>query len=122
MTGPAKSVLIVEDDGDVRGALAAILEGEGYTVVEAAHGQEALQHLRGSNPFCLILLDLWMPVMDGWGFRAEQVKDPKLAQIPVLVITADHGAVKKAAALGVAGTLTKPIEFDQLLEFVGRVC
>src|SRR6266446_9079911 len=76
-----KSILIVEDDADVRGALSAVLEGEGYRVVEAAHGQEALQHLRAdARGFCMILLDLWMPVMNGWEFRAEQLKDPTLAE------------------------------------------
>src|SRR5256712_12775997 len=87
----AKSILIVEDDADVRGALTVVLEGEGYPVVEAAHGQEALQYLCADPAgFCMILLDLWMPVMNGWEFRAQQLKDPALAEVPVIVVTADH--------------------------------
>ena len=65
---PGKTILIVEDDSDVRESLAVFLEGEGYSVVEAEHGKEALRCLRSSTDFCLILLDLFMPVMNGWRF------------------------------------------------------
>jgi CheY-like chemotaxis protein len=116
-----KSVLIVEDDDDVRGALAALLEGEGYRVLEAPDGAAALRQLRAGN-VCLVLLDLWMPGMNGWQFRAEQIKDEALAQVPVVIITADHAAAKKAAELGVNGYMTKPIEFPELLDYVGRYC
>jgi CheY-like chemotaxis protein len=119
----AKSILIVEDDADVRGALTAVLEGEGYRVVEAAHGGEALQHLRAdATGFCMIILDLWMPVMNGWEFRAEQMKDPTLADVPVVVITADHAAAKGATSLAAADYVTKPIEMDHLLERVEHYC
>ncbi len=119
----AKSILIVEDDADVRGALTAVLEGEGYRVVEAAHGQEALEQLRaGAGGFCMILLDLWMPVMNGWEFRAEQLKDPALAEVPVIVVTADHAAAKSATALAAVECMTKPIEMDHLLEQVEHYC
>jgi len=119
----AKSILIVEDDADVRGALTAVLEGEGYPVVEAAHGQEALQHLSADPAgFCMILLDLWMPVMNGWEFRAQQLKDPTLAEVPVIVVTADHAAAKSATKLAAVEYMTKPIEVDYLLQQVGRYC
>src|SRR5947207_15828681 len=108
-----KSVLIVEDDDDVRSALAAFLEAEGYGVLEAADGVAALQQLRTAS-VCLILLDLWMPGMNGWEFRSEQLKDATLADVPVVVITADHAAARKAVELGVRGSLTKPIEFSEL--------
>jgi CheY-like chemotaxis protein len=118
-----KSILIVEDDADVRGALTVLLEGEGYRVVEAAHGQEALRHLRANAAgFCMILLDLWMPVMNGWEFRAEQLKDPALAEVPVIVVTADHAAAKRATGLAAVGYITKPIEMDCLLEHVEHYC
>src|SRR5207247_388182 len=82
-----------EDDADVRGALTAVLEGEGYHVVEAAHGQEALQHLRADAAgLCMILLDLWIPVMNGWEFRAEQLKSPTLAEGPVVAVAASPAA------------------------------
>jgi CheY-like chemotaxis protein len=68
-----------------------------------------------------ILLDIMMPVMNGWEFRAAQLDDPALAEIPVMVITADPGARGRAASLGV-GYMPKPIQFDRLLEFIGRHC
>jgi CheY-like chemotaxis protein len=116
------SVLVVEDDLDVREALVVFLQGEGYDVVEAGHGEEALQRLRGDGRVGLILLDLMMPVMNGWEFRAAQTKDPRLASIPVVILTADHAAVKKAAAAGAAGCLLKPVELADLLDYVGRYC
>ena len=116
------SILIVEDDVAVREAMAVFLAGAGYEVAEAGDGAEALRYLRGSAGVGLILLDLMMPVMNGWEFRHEQAKDPALAEIPVVVVTADHGAAQKAAAVGAAGCLLKPIEFPELLAFVGRYC
>ena len=115
------SVLIVEDDEDVRGALATFLECEGYRVIEAPDGAAALEHLRAGN-VCLVLLDLWMPRMNGIEFRSEQLKDRVLAGIPVVIITADHAAAQKAAELGVQGYMRKPIEFPELLSYVGRYC
>ena len=116
-----RRILLVEDDEDVRGALAAFLAGEGYEVVEAAHGKEALAHLRTSR-FCLILLDLMMPVMNGWQFREEQLKDPALAEVPVVVVTADNSAARKASEVGAVGYLLKPIELPDLLAHVERCC
>ena len=119
---PGKTILIVEDDSDVRESLAVFLEGEGYSVVEAEHGKEALRCLRSSTDFCLILLDLFMPMMNGWAFRDEQLRDPSLAAIPVVVISADAGTSQKAAALGAVDAMVKPIEFDRLLETVAHHC
>jgi DNA-binding response OmpR family regulator len=121
MTGTTKPVLIVEDDDDAREALAAFLEGEGYQVLEAHDGREALDRLRLS-PVCLVLLDLMMPVMNGWAFRAEQLRDPALASVPVVVVTADTTAVSRVGALGVAACMTKPLDLDRLLDVVGRHC
>ncbi len=121
MAGEA-SVLIVEDDADVRSAVAAVLEAEGYRVVEATDGVQALQFLRGTTVFCMILLDLWMPVMNGFEFRSEQLKDPTLAAVPVIVITADHAAARRAVDLGVVAAMTKPIEFEPLLDLLGQYC
>jgi CheY-like chemotaxis protein len=115
-------ILIVEDDVDVREALATFLECEGYDVLEAGHGGEALRRLRQAHDVGLILLDLMMPVMNGWEFRAEQTKDPAIASIPVVVVTADHSAVDQAAEVGAAGCLVKPIELTELLAYVGRYC
>ena len=122
MHDPGRSVLIVDDEADVRESLAAVLETEGYRVVEAENGETALRRLAGSADVSLILLDLSMPVMNGWTFREEQLRDPRLAAIPVVVITADTGAARRAQALGVVDALTKPLEFDRLLALVARYC
>ena len=117
-----KSVLIVEDDPDVRESLAAILAAEGYQVLEAENGAVALDQLRRDVPVCLILLDLFMPTMNGWTFRDEQLRDPNLAPIPVVVISADAAAARRASSLGVVSALTKPLDFDRLLQVVGEYC
>jgi len=123
MTGTSgKRVLIVEDDDDVRAALAAFLEGEGHEVTEAAHGAEALKRMRDTGGICLVVLDLWMPVMDGWQFRAAQKQDPALARVPVVVITADDRAKQRTRDFGEAGWMTKPIDFGRLLELVNAHC
>lgn len=117
----AESVLVVEDDEDVREALAALLEANGYRVIEAENGRTALQRLQDAK-VCLILLDLFMPEMNGWAFREEQVKDKRLAAIPVVVISADSAAAKRALSPGVVAVMTKPVEFTQLLHVVEQHC
>jgi CheY-like chemotaxis protein len=117
----AQSILVVEDDDDVREALATVLEAHGYRVIEAENGREALQQLRDTG-VCLILLDLFMPEMSGWAFREEQMKDSRIAAIPVVVISADLHAAKRAVAPGVVAVMTKPVEFDQLLQVIGQHC
>ena len=114
-------VLIVEDDADARESLAALLEGEGYQVLEAKHGGEALELLRQS-PVCIILLDIFMPVMNGHAFMVEQSRDPSISSIPVVVMTADAAAARDAARRGVAGALTKPLNHERLLEVVAHHC
>jgi CheY-like chemotaxis protein len=81
-----KSVLVVEDDAATREALTLFLEREGYRVVAAPDGRQALERLRGPVTPDLILLDLSMPVMDGWRFREEQRRDPSLADVPVVLV------------------------------------
>jgi CheY-like chemotaxis protein len=115
---PRAYILIVEDDFDIREALTQILEDEGFQVRCASNGREALEVATSGPVPRLILLDLMMPVMNGWQFRAEQLKDPRLAAVPVLVISADPHLQSKAAALGVAGLLKKPIALDDLLSAV----
>jgi CheY-like chemotaxis protein len=118
-----KSVMIVEDDLEARESLAAVLASEGYSVVLAEHGREALERLRESpTAVCIILLDLFMPVMNGWAFRDEQVRDPTLADIPVVVVTADASAAQRMRTLGVVEAMTKPVDFDRLLETVNTYC
>jgi CheY-like chemotaxis protein len=119
--GHERSILIVEDDLDVREALTQVLEFEGYSVVGATNGREALDRLRAGALPSLILLDLMMPVMDGLQFRAAQMRDPSLAHIPVVVISADGKVDQKVASLGVAGYMKKPLDVDSLLALIARV-
>jgi CheY-like chemotaxis protein len=113
-------VLIVEDDADLRDMMAQLLSLEGYRSETAANGLEALRFLeRGDRPD-VILLDLMMPVMDGWEFRRRQVQDPRLSGVPVVVLSAvDHS---RTPELGGASFLKKPLDFDRLLELVRRFC
>jgi CheY-like chemotaxis protein len=112
-------VLVVEDDYAIRETLRELLEDEGYRVMWASNGKEALARLHERAPR-VILLDLMMPVMDGWEFRDAQQRDPALANIPVVVISADHGLDHKVSGLGVDGWLAKPFELDALLATVDR--
>jgi CheY-like chemotaxis protein len=116
----AEGVLVVEDDADILHALVQVLEDEGHSVRTAVNGRAALDLLRapGTHPPRVILLDLMMPVMDGWTFRAEQLRDPTLAQIPVVLLTADTGAEEKTAQLKIAVSLRKPVELPRLLATV----
>ena len=82
------TVFIVEDDGDTREMLGRFLELEGYRVETAANGKLALERLNSGVGACVILLDLMMPVMDGWQFRQAQIRDATLASIPVIVVSA----------------------------------
>jgi CheY-like chemotaxis protein len=118
-----RMILVVEDDEDIRMAMVAFLEGEGYRVTAAEHGADALRHLRTSQDmFCLVLLDLFMPVMNGWEFRKQQLDDPALASLPVVIVSADRGTEMHATSLGAAGSLMKPIDFDRLLTTVAQYC
>ena len=119
---PAAPVLVVEDNAEVRQALVALLEGEGYRVVEATDGVSALRLLRtGEVQPCLIVLDLMMPRMSGWDFRREQSNDRRFAAIPVLVLSADPLA-SQAERIGAAAVLPKPADPERFLELIGRHC
>ncbi len=119
MTTPAKHILVVEDDQDIRESVVEVLEDEGFSVAAAADGREALQHLRGTaqRPD-LIVLDLMMPIMNGFQFLEEQLKDAVLARIPVLVVTADANARAKAEGLGARGFVQKPVKIQPLLDII----
>jgi CheY-like chemotaxis protein len=92
-------------------------------VTLASHGGEALTVLRAeaTRP-CLIILDLMMPVMDGWAFRAEVLKDAAVASIPIVILSGDAHVKDKARELDCAGALGKPISLSALLELVQRFC
>jgi CheY-like chemotaxis protein len=121
--GSKSDVLIVEDDFDIREVLTEVLKDEGYSVMGAANGREALDLLASAESLpSLILLDLMMPVMSGWQFVAEQRQIPAYAAIPVVVVSADGNLQQKAGTLGASGFLRKPIEIESLLGVVARYC
>src|SRR5438034_549758 len=116
------TVLVVEDDADIRESLVEIFDERGYRVVSANNGREALAALRGDADLpCLIFLDLMMPVMDGPTFREEQLRDPRLANVPVVVISAYRDVVEKARALK-AEFLRKPFELNAVLGVARKYC
>lgn len=118
----AHPVLVVEDDADIRDALVEILELEGYAVSAAGHGEEALEQLRAGCKPCVIVLDMMMPVMDGWAFCEEREKDPELASIPLVVVSAVAPQDPRNAAVRAVDHLPKPIDIDKLLATVGSYC
>jgi CheY-like chemotaxis protein len=112
-------ILVVDDDPDILDALSEILEAEGYEVDRARHGQEALARIDQRRPD-LILLDLMMPVMDGWEFAHALRRRPDGASYPVVVLSADRQAGAKARVVGARGFLAKPFELNELLRVVGE--
>ena len=110
-------LLVVEDDEGARTALGDILDLEGYEVALSSNGQEALDYLRSKPLPDLIILDLQMPVMNGWQFRREQKKNPRFASVPVIVVT----AFQSAGDIKVAAIVHKPIDIQRLLSVVHQL-
>jgi CheY-like chemotaxis protein len=118
-----RAVLVVEDDSDIRFGLGVLLEDEGYKAITAANGRQALALLRAMPELPgLILLDLIMPEMDGWEFRAEQRRDPELASIPVMILSAEADLALHTAKLGAVGVMQKPVQAEELLAEIKRHC
>ncbi len=115
------TILIVDDDDDIRETLADLLLESGYKVLTATNGQQALDVLRSHSPICLVLLDLMMPVMDGQEFRAAVSNENHLADIPIVVITAGGQKLASTAAPGVP-VLYKPLRMDDVIEVVKGHC
>ena len=111
--------MVVDDDESIRDTLKQVLEFEGYTAEAVADGAEALRWLGQNEAPCVILLDLMMPVMDGWTVLDRLGEDPRLSKIPVVVVTAFGKDIGRAAAYTV---LRKPVELDHLLEVVQSHC
>ena len=114
------TVLIVEDDLDTREMLGRFLELEGYNVETAENGKRALERLGSGVGACVILLDLMMPVMDGWQFRQEQIRDASLADIPVIVVSA--AGRERLEKIHANAYLSKPVDLDELLGCVTQFC
>ena len=118
-----RSVLVIEDDRDLREVIAEILDQGLFRVLQAADGAEALEILRSSTELPdLILLDLMMPGMSGMQFRALQQNDPRLAAIPVIVMSAVTDGELKASGLQPAAFLAKPTDREHMLAVVARHC
>src|SRR5580692_10864757 len=118
---PGKTILVVDNDEAIRDALRLFLIGEGFAVATADNGQEALDQLGANRPAPdLILLDLMMPVKNGYEFRQEQLQEPALACIPVIVFSAAGDLSKSADLLADVGRLQKPLDGDLLLAAIDR--
>ena len=117
---PVPTVLVIDDDPGIRRLMTSFLKLEGFAPVTAANGKEALAYLRNGGAVNVILLDLRMPVMDGWTFRREQRRDPAIADIPVVVLSgadAEH-----APELAAAAWFDKPVSVSQVISVIPRLC
>lgn len=122
MNSRGRRVLVVDDDADILESIEMVLAGAGYEVATARNGLDALERLREQPATCLILLDLMMPVMNGWEFRHEQLEDSKLAGIPTVIVTAHNRPVQNAQELKVKHVIPKPVQPDLLLSTVSAYC
>lgn len=112
-------VLIVEDEFLLRDDLAQALRAAGYEISEASNGRIALEAMRRDKPQ-LVLLDLFMPVMDGAQFRVEQLKDPALASVPVVIVSG-HADERQVRSLGAADFVGKPVDERALMAIIERI-
>ena len=118
-TAPKRSILVVEDDMDIRALLCRLFEDEGFSVLSAENGKAALEVLRAAEKLPdLILLDLMMPVMDAMEFRKIQELDSQISSVPVLVMSADPDVDVKRLKLGVNHYVRKPLDIEALLSSV----
>lgn len=115
-------ILLVEDDPDLRQDLAYLIEYEGYAVETASNGREALERLASMTRPCVIILDLMMPVMDGWELRAELLKLPELADVPVVLLSGVADVQSQAQSLKAVDYLTKPVDLKRLYAMVSAYC
>lgn len=117
---PCARILVVEDDKNLRDSLCEALEWEGFATVSAEHGEAALRYLRAGERPCVILLDLMMPVMDGWSFRREMMNDQALSDIPVVIMSAAR--LDRGPPVEVNEVLVKPLQMDTVVEAIQRHC
>ncbi len=117
--GELPTILVVEDDPVMRDSLCEILEAEGYHAHAASGGFEALLYLDTRPVPGLILLDLFMGMMSGWEFRRRQLAAPRVAHIPVLIVSGAPDLERQAVLLDAVGYVPKPVDVGLLLERVG---
>jgi CheY-like chemotaxis protein len=120
--GRRGSVLLIEDQDGTRQPMAQLLSARGFSVLEAADGQQALDLLRRRGDVRVIVLDLMLPTMDGWEFRERQRRDAALAGIPTIVLSGATFKTRDAYALRVNEHFRKPVNFDVLVEAIARYC
>lgn len=116
----SKRIFVIEDDLHIRESLTEVLEIEGFNVFSAVNGQDALDILRQGERADLILLDLMMPVKDGFQFKQEQEQDPALSKIPVIIMSANGNLSAKKELIGVKDYLKKPIDLEALLQTINK--
>ena len=119
--GPGR-VLVIDDDEGVRIVMRKQLQHAGFDVVSAASGSEGLEMMRQDPGIRLVLLDMIMPVLDGWGVRQKQMEDPELAQVPVIILTGAPLPSLVHAQLHAADYLLKPVGRDHLISVVSNFC
>src|SRR5687768_6299254 len=115
-------VLVVDDEASIRRLFQGILEASGFDVIVSSSGYDALRLLREDATIGLVLLDLMMPDMDGWGFRHSQRSDARLAEVPTVVVTGLTIGDKVRGELQAEDYLQKPVEPDHLVEVAARFC
>jgi chemosensory pili system protein ChpA (sensor histidine kinase/response regulator) len=120
MIAAEPSVLVVDDDEDIRDVLSVLLETEGFHVDTARDGVEALEQLKSGPPPAVVLLDMMMPRMDGESLVREMKRDPAVADVPVVIMSGHSAVREKAESLAAADCLVKPVEVDELLRVVRR--
>jgi adenylate cyclase len=120
--GNRATILIIEDEDDIRTFASRVLELEGYRVLQAGDGDEGLRLARG-NQVAMVLLDLRLPGRDGWAVLSQMKSDPELSSIPVVVFTASAGVPQQSRALagGAADYLVKPLSATSLRESIARI-
>jgi CheY-like chemotaxis protein len=116
---PGQYILVVDDDDDFREALAEILTSAGYPAEQAENGEVALRRIGEEAPG-VVLLDLKMPVLDGWGVVERMRKDPRTAHIPILILSA-YGFEWESELLGAQGFIPKSVGMEEILDKVRRV-
>jgi two-component system, chemotaxis family, sensor histidine kinase and response regulator PixL len=114
---PRGAILLVDDDEALRSSLALLLEGEGFQVLEAGDGLEALAHLSAGAPIAMIVLDLQLPKVTGWDFREQQMTNGTWAAIPTVILTGASLSPEEIRWLAAKATLTKPFLFEDVLRF-----
>ena len=120
MSAPGPLILVVEDDPDVSDGMVSLLEEEGFRAATASDGEEGLKKLRELTDPSLVLLDLTMPRMSAAEFRSQQSKDPRIAGIPVMLMSAGLDVGRQAKALGAIAFIAKPFKPPALIEAIGR--